>query len=64
MAVCFPWPLLEVGVGYRAGASCLGVSGAIGFLCGMDSIVLSFVNIALTASLLIIVSHRNLLAHT
>ena len=64
MAVWFPWPPLEVGVVYRAGASCLGVSGAISFLCGMDYIVLPFVNIALTDSLLIIVSHRYLLAHT
>ena len=42
MAVWFSWPPLEVGVGYRSGASCLGMSGAIGFLCGLDSIVLPF----------------------
>ena len=51
MAVWFYWPPFEVGVGYRASASCLGMSGAIGFLCGLYSIVLPFVNIALTASI-------------
>ena len=45
----FSCPPLEVGVLYLTGASCLGMSGAIGFLCGMDYIVISFVNIALTA---------------
>ena len=47
----FYWPPLEVGDRYRSGASCLGMSGAIEYLCGMDSIVLTFVNIALTASI-------------
>ena len=51
MAVWFYWPPFEVGVGYLSGASCLGMSGDIGFLCGMDSIVHPFVNIALTASI-------------
>ena len=31
MTVWFYCPPLEVGVGYDAGASCLGMSGAIGF---------------------------------
>ena len=47
----FSWPPLEVGVGYRSGASCLGMSGVIGFKCALDFIVLPFVNIALTASI-------------
>ena len=40
-----------MGVGYRAGAYCLGMSGAIRFLCGLDYIVLPFVTIALAASI-------------
>ena len=51
MAVWFYWPPLEVGVRYRAGAACLGMSGTIDFLCGLDFIVLPFVNIYLTASI-------------
>ena len=51
MALWFSWPPLEVGVRYRAGASCLGMSGAIDFLCGLDYIVLPFVNIVLTSSI-------------
>ena len=51
MAVWFSWPSLEVDFGYRTGASCLGMSGAIYFLCELDSIVLPFVNISLTASI-------------
>ena len=51
MAMWFSWPPLEVGVGYLAGYSCLGMSGVIGFLCGLDFIVLPFVNIAFTASI-------------
>ena len=50
IALWFFWPPLEVGVRYIAGASCLGMSGAIDFLCGPDSIVLPFVNIVLAAS--------------
>ena len=51
MAVWFSWPPLEVGGQYRAGASYLGMSGAIDFLCGIDSFVLPFVNISFTASI-------------
>ena len=51
MVVWFSWTPLEVGVGYRAGDSCLGMSGVIDFLCGLDYIVLPFVNISLTASI-------------
>ena len=51
MAVWFSWPPLEVGVGYLAGSSCIGMSGEISLLCGLDSIVCPFVNIALTASI-------------
>ena len=51
MAVWFSWPPLEVGVEYLDGASCLGMSGDIAFLCGLDSIVRPFVNIALTPSI-------------
>ena len=47
----FSWPPLEVGVGYLSGASCLGMSGDTGFLCGLNSIVRPFVNIARTASI-------------
>ena len=47
----FSWLPLEVGVGYLSGTSCLGMSGDIVFLCGMDFIVRPFVNIALTASI-------------
>ena len=47
----FSWPPLEVGVGYLSGASCLGMSGAAGFLCGLHSIVCPFVNIVLAASI-------------
>ena len=51
MDVWFYWTPLEVGVWYLAGASCLGMIGNIGFLFGLDSIVLPFVNIYLTASI-------------
>ena len=51
MAVWFSWPPLEAGGQYRAGSYCLGMSGAIDFLCGLYSIVLPFVNISLTASI-------------
>ena len=34
MAMWFSWPPLKVGVGYLAGASCLGISGDIGFYVG------------------------------
>ena len=51
MAVWFSWPPLEVGVVYLAGASCLGMSVAIGFICGLDYIVHPFVNISITASI-------------
>ena len=40
-----------MGIGYLAGASCLGMSGDIGFSCGLDSIVCPFVNISWTASI-------------
>ena len=45
MAVWFSWPPLEVGVGYLAGASCLGMSVDTGFLGELDSIVRQFSNI-------------------
>ena len=51
MAVWFSWPPLEVGVGYPAGASCLGMSDDTGFLGGLDSIVRQFSNIVRTASI-------------
>ena len=51
MAVWFSWPPLKVGVGYLDSSYCLGISDVIGFLCGLDFIVLPFVNIALTASI-------------
>ena len=40
-----------MGVRYRAGAACLGMRGACDVLCGVDLIVLPFVNIARTASI-------------
>ena len=45
------WPPLEVVVGYLFGTSFIGMSGNIGFLCGLDYIVRPFVNISLTASI-------------
>ena len=51
MAVWFYWPPLEVGVGYLAGACCLGISGDTGFLGGLDSNVRQFANIVRTASI-------------
>ena len=57
MALFFPWPPLEVGVGYRTGAAaCLGMTG-VGCgstLCasgGKDSTVRQFANIFWTASI-------------
>ena len=44
-------PTSEVGVGYLAGASCLGISGDIVLLYWLDYIVRPFVNIVLTASI-------------
>ena len=40
-----------MGVRYRAGAACLGMRGACDVLCGVDLIVLPFVNIARTSSI-------------
>ena len=45
------WPHLEVGVGYLAGASCLGMSGDTGIFGGLDSIVCQFSNIFRTVSI-------------
>ena len=50
MAVWFSWPPLEVGVGFFAGASCLGMSGDIGLLGGLYFSVRQFANIVQTAS--------------
>ena len=47
----FSWPPLELGVGYLAGASCLGMSSDTGFLGGLDSSVRQFSNIVRTASI-------------
>ena len=51
MAGWFSWPPLEVGVRYRARSDCLGMRGAFDVLYGVYFIVLSFVNISLTASI-------------
>ena len=52
-----------MGVGYLAGASCLGMSGDTGILGGMDSTVRQFSNIFGQLQLMLIANRRCLLEH-